>query len=287
MTSSSLAGRTLVLAGPGRAGRAFARSWTGAGGRIVGVVARSEASDPAISGAPRLSWSEASALPDSDALALAVSDDAIGEAAVRLAPRARSRFAYHFSGALSSALLSPLEASGARNASLHPVRPFTGASREDWSGAFVAVEGDETACLEGEALLVAIGARPHRLREEQKPLYHAAATLAAGGVAAVLSVAVRAWERAGIPDEVAREVLSGLSVRAAEAVGERPFADAFTGAVARRDSGTVRTHTESLAGDRKALDLYAWLAEEVLRRTEGRGREEEIRAILAERRGRE
>jgi predicted short-subunit dehydrogenase-like oxidoreductase (DUF2520 family) len=284
--SASLNGRTLVLAGPGRAGCAFARSWLDGDGRIAGVLARTPVSDPALAGAAALSWDDAGPLPESDLLALAVSDDAIGDCAVRLAPRCRSRFACHFSGALSSALLAPFGASGASFASLHPVRPFTGAPSEDWAGAFVAVEGEEAACREGESLLRALGARPHRLGDERKPLYHAAATLAAGGVAAVLSVAVRGWEEAGIPEDVAREVLSGLSIRAAQAVGERPFADAFTGAVARRDSGTVRRHAESLAGDGEALRLYAWLAEEVLRRTEGRGREAEIRAILAEHRPR-
>ena len=291
MPSLPLDGKSLVLAGPGRAGRAFARSWSRAGGRIAGVVARSggSGSEPALAEAPVLSWDDASPLPASDVLAITVSDDAIADAAVRLAPRRRSRLAYHFSGALSSELLAPLSdaSTGASAASLHPVRPFTGAAHEDWAGAFVAVEGQEEACRAGESLLRALDARPHRIDVRRKPLYHAAATLAAGGVAAVLSVAVRGWEEAGIPDDVAREVLSGLSVRAAEAVGTQRFSDAFTGAVARRDAGTVRAHAESLAdADDGALRLYAWLAEEILRRTEGRGREEEIRAILAENRGR-
>ena len=282
-------GKSLVLAGPGRAGRAFARSWRRAGGSVAGVVTRSGGSstDPALDGAPTVSWEDTSPLPAADVLAITVSDDAIADAALRLAPRSRSRLAYQFSGALSSELLAPLSGRGASAASLHPVRPFTGAAHEDWVGAFVAVEGEEEACRAGESLLRALDARPHRIDVSRKPLYHAAATLAAGGVAAVLSVAVRGWEEAGIPEEVAREVLSGLSVRAAEAVGTQRFSDAFTGAVARRDAGTVRAHAESLAGtDDDALRLYAWLAEEILRRTEGRGREEEIRAILAEERGR-
>ena len=291
MPSLPLDGKSLVLAGPGRAGRAFARSWRRAGGRIAGVVSRSGGSgnDPALAGAPAFAWEDASPLPATDVLAVTVSDDAIADAAVRLAPRCRAHLACHFSGALSSDLLAPLSdaPTGALAASLHPVRPFTGAADEDWAGAFVAVEGDEDACRAGESLLRALDARPHRIDVSRKPLYHAAATLAAGGVAAVLSVAVRGWEEAGIPEDVAREVLSGLSVRAAEAVGKQRFADAFTGAVARRDTGTVRAHAESLAGtDDDALRLYAWLAEEILRRTEGRGREEEIRAILAEDRGR-
>jgi predicted short-subunit dehydrogenase-like oxidoreductase (DUF2520 family) len=283
--TAPLDGKTLVLAGPGRAGRAFARSWRNAGGRIAGVVTRfgTRPTDPALADAAVASFDDRESLPASDVIAVAVADDAIADAAARLAPRSRARLAYHFSGALPSAMLAPLAqaSSGASIASLHPVRPFTGAAHEDWNAAFVAVEGEEEACRAGEDILRALGARPHRIAKAAKPLYHAAATLAAGGVAAVLSVAVRAWEEAGIPDGVARETLSALSIQAAEAVGQRPFADAFTGAVARRDSGTVRVHTESLSGDAKALRLYAWLAEEILRRTEGRGREEEIRAILS------
>jgi predicted short-subunit dehydrogenase-like oxidoreductase (DUF2520 family) len=284
MPPGSLDGRRLVLAGPGRAGRGFARSWTRAGGRIAAVVSRAGAApgDAALAGAPLASWGDRSALPASDVIAVAVSDDAIADAAARLAPRSRAPLAFHFSGALPSALLAPFASSAppASIASIHPVRPFTGAGHEDWNGAFVAVEGEEEASRRGEDILRAVGARPHRIAEAAKPLYHAAASLAAGGVAAVLSVAVRAWEEAGIPDGVARETLSALAARAAEAVGQRPFADAFTGAVARRDSGTVRVHTESLSRDSEALRLYAWLAEEILRRTEGRGGEDEIRAIL-------
>ena len=167
-----LAGKTLVLAGPGRAGRAFARSWRAAGGRIAAVVTRSEAAagDPALSGASLVSWTEGAALPDSDVIALAVSDDAIADAAARLAPRSRARLAYHFSGALSSALLSPFASGPGRAsvASLHPVRPFTGSTDEDWSGAFVAVEGQEDASGEGEEILRALGARPYRIAAENR-----------------------------------------------------------------------------------------------------------------------
>ena len=60
----------------------------------------------------------------------------------------------------------------------------------------------------------------------------------------------------------------------------RPFAEAFTGAVARRDVGTVRAHVAALAADSRSLALYRALAEEILLRTEGAGREAEIRALL-------
>ncbi|HEY1435143.1 MAG TPA: DUF2520 domain-containing protein, partial [Thermoanaerobaculia bacterium] len=94
------------------------------------------------------------------------------------------------------------------------------------------------------------------------------------------SLAVRGWVAAGIPETIARQTLAALASRAAAAVAERPFADAFTGAVARRDAGTVRRHLEALAGHQDALDVYRALAEETLRRTSGAGREDEIRRML-------
>ena len=92
--------------------------------------------------------------------------------------------------------------------------------------------------------------------------------------------AVRNWVAIGIPEDVARETLAGLSSRAAAAIAARAFAEAFTGAIARRDAGTVRGHVAALSGEPETLALYRALAEETLARTAGAGREEEIRAIL-------
>jgi len=219
-------------------------------------------------------------LPSADLLVLAVPDDAIAGMADTLAGRLRCRFAFHLSGALPSAALAPFGALGASLASLHPLRAFIGARDEDWRGAFVGVEGDEAAAGVGAEVARAVGANPHRLAASAKPLYHAAASLAAGGVAAVISVAARAWAAAGIPEDVAREALAGLAASAAAAAADQPFAAAFTGAVARRDVGTVLSHAAALAAHRDALELYRALAEEILSRTPGLGKEEEIRRVL-------
>jgi predicted short-subunit dehydrogenase-like oxidoreductase (DUF2520 family) len=276
----------LALAGTGRAGRAFARSWLGAGGRIAFTIGRdaSAPSAPELAGVRAVSVENVGSVPDTrdcDILILAVSDDAIEPVAAALADRLTCRVALHFSGALSSDALAPLARRGAAVGSIHPVRPFPGASGEDWLGAFVAVEGDARAADAATAIARAVGARPHALSPSAKPLYHAAASLAAGGTAAVVSVAVDAWVAAGVPEDTAREVLTGLAERAVAAAGKRPFHEAFTGAVARRDIGTVRAHTEALSSHPEALELYRALAEEILRRTPGRGKEREIRDVLA------
>jgi predicted short-subunit dehydrogenase-like oxidoreductase (DUF2520 family) len=280
--SSDVLASSVSLVGPGRAGKAFARSWIEAGGNLSEVIARdsSRAGDGAreIGGGSPRGLDEPHA--DCDILVLAVPDDAIAPAARSLAGRLRCRVAFHFSGALAAGALDPLGSSGTAVGSLHPLRVFTGASGETWRGALVAIEGDNDAVEIGENLVRAIGGRARRITPEAKPLYHAAATLAAGGTAAVVSLATRAWAQVGIPEEEARPALAGLAARAAEAAASRGFEEAFTGPVARRDVGTVRAHRDALAALPDAGRLYALLAAETLRRTPGRGREEDILTLI-------
>jgi predicted short-subunit dehydrogenase-like oxidoreductase (DUF2520 family) len=271
----------LVLVGPGRAGMALARSWIRAGGRLAGVVGRT--TESAVRAARELGTTgrtAASMWPGCDLLVLAVPDDRIGSVAQDLAGRTRSRLAFHLSGALPAAVLAPLAQGGAAVASLHPLRAFAGDPGDDWRDALIAIEGDAEAVHAGERIAAALGGTGHRIRTESKPLYHAAATLAAGGTMALLSVAVRAAVDAGLPEGQARAALARLASEAACATAERPFPEAFTGPIARRDVETVRAHREASADRADFLDLYRRLAREILATTSGRGKEEEIRAIL-------
>lgn len=285
MTSGAILSSRLSLCGPGRAGRAFARSWIAAGGALWEVFAREQAAAQRAAAQLTSGRARPAAGPIAacDILVVSVPDDAITAVAAALAPRADCRLAFHLSGALPATALAPLAGSGRRVAlgSLHPLRAFTGAEGETWRGAFVAVEGDPEAVDAGLAIAAAFEASGHRLAPTGKTLYHAGAQLAAGGTAAVISLAARAWAEAGLDPESAREALAKLSAGAAGAVATLPFADAFSGAVARRDAGTVRAHVQALSARPDILEAYALLAEETLARTPGRGREEEIRALLA------
>lgn len=280
--AGDLSKATVVLVGPGRAGRAFARSWTGAGGNLV-VAARDagRANLPgnSLPGVVVRDLEDGGPL-DADVLVLAAPDDALAPLAAQISPRGRWRFAFHFSGAVESGVLEPLAASGAALGSLHPLRAFTGLPQDDWREAFVAVEGEPSAEDAAEAICRRIGARPHRIPAAGKPLYHLAATLAAGGSASLLSLAVRAWSDAGLDEEEGRVALAGLAATAVEAVGRLPFEEALTGPVARRDVSTIRLHAAALSGRPELSALYALLARETLSRTPGRGRESEISGIL-------
>jgi predicted short-subunit dehydrogenase-like oxidoreductase (DUF2520 family) len=283
-----VSGVTIVLVGPGRAGRAFARSWTRAGGSIVLVARRPRALQRF---AREIGAHDVRSLGDrrrlgGDALVLAVPDDSISRLAARIAPRVGCRFAFHFSGALSSGELGRLSSVGARVASVHPLRAFTGSADESWSAAYVAIEGNPSAVRFASAICRRLGAHPHPIDAAKKPLYHAAATLAAGGAGSLLSIAARLWSEAGLNEEEGREALAGLAASAVDSVRRLPFGRALTGPVARRDVATVALHERALAGRPDVARLYAMLAEETLRRTRGRGAEREIARLLEGRRGR-
>jgi len=258
---------SLTVIGPGRAGRAFARSWRAAGGSVDGVLGRNESPS-------RIT---------SDVLVLAVPDDRVAAAAAALAPLVRPRYGYHLSGALAADVLDPFRRAGSQVGSFHPLRAFRGGESETLAGAFIAIEGDPGACEAADGFARALGGSPHRISSQAKPLYHAGATMAAGGSVALLSAAARAWEAAGIPEGVARAALAALAQDAIAGVSAGSFADAFTGPVARRDLGTVRAHLAALDAAPDARRIYVLLARETLARTAGGEPEqdEQLRALLA------
>lgn len=272
---------SLVLVGPGRAGTALARSWVAAGGTLRGIVAsRSKTARRAAESLATEGRVADAIWPRCELLVIAVPDDRIADVAADLAARTRCRFAFHLSGALAAKILRPFSGGGTAVASLHPLRPFTGRDGENWQGALVAIEGEARAVAAGLEMARAMKANGRRIGTDAKPLYHAAATLAAGGTMALLSIAVRAAAAAGLPEDEARAGFAQLASEAAAATAHRPFAEAFTGPIARRDVQTVRTHRKAAGRIRDFFELYRRLAREILDATPGRGREEEIRAIL-------
>lgn len=218
---------------------------------------------------------------ETEVVVLAVPDDLIGEVASDAAGALTCRLAYHLSGALPAAVLGPLSRAGASLGSFHPLRAFTGGPDETLRGAFVTIEGDEKACRAALGFSEILGGEAHRISADAKPLYHAGATLAAGGVVSLIGLAARAWSLAGIPEELSRPALAALAGRAAAGAALQGFAEALTGPIARRDLATVRSHCAALAAHPDLLAMYRALASETIARTPGIGREEELRAVLA------
>lgn len=204
---------------------------------------------------------------DVTSVILAVPDDALSEIAMALAGHGeapRGAAAFHLSGALGTDPLAPLHARGYSVGTLHPFQtvanPITGADL--LPGSYFAISGEPQALSAARRILAALGSRGFTVPVSQRPYYHMAGVFASNYLLAVLSVAARFLDRAGIPEEDAFDAVLPLvkgTLRNLEDLGAR---QALTGPVARGDVETVHLHLRMLEGrDRR---LYAALGRELL-----------------------
>jgi predicted short-subunit dehydrogenase-like oxidoreductase (DUF2520 family) len=184
---------------------------------------------------------------DADLVLLCVPDRAIAEVAAALP---EGPWVAHTSGATTLAALEP----HARRFSVHPLQTFTrerGAEQLD--GAWAAVSGETPAALAaGFALAELLGLRAFELADDERPLYHAAATVAAAFLVTLHDVASDLMRAAGAPPEA----LEPLMRRTIEN-GFRP-----TGPHVRGDWETIERHLTEIRERRPELEpLYRALSD--------------------------
>lgn len=258
----------LNLVGAGHVGRTLGRLFAARGVfDVQDVVTRSAASARdavAFIGAGR-ALADIAALHPATVWMLAVADDAIGPVAEQLAQSAPMAGAvvFHCSGAKASGELAALRRAGALVASVHPVRSFADPETvaAAFDGTFCGVEGDEAALATLLPAFEAIGARPVRIDAAAKTVYHAAAVFASNYLVTVMDAALRAYEAAGIPADVARELARPLATETLANVLRLGPEAALSGPIARGDAATVaRQHAAVAAWDAPAGALYDALA---------------------------
>lgn len=199
-------------------------------------------------GHPRNSISGQELIPP--VILIAVPDTAIADVARELAaaewPQPAKRIVLHSSGALSSEILAPLRDFGASVGSLHPLQSFSGIGTPSLDGCIFAVEGDAGATRVARAIARALGGQILRLDPAAKPLYHAAATMAAGQILAELAAAIQILASLGMTRGEALRALLPLTrqvLENLERLGPRP---AWTGPLARGDFSVIAAHENSL-----------------------------------------
>lgn len=296
----------LALVGTGRAAAGLAPLLSQGGAELVAVVGRSPegarriarlARPPGVplQSAPESEGPQALALADlpaglaelgpPDGWILAVSDDAIAEVDERLAEKAAyagARWASHLSGALPAAHLAAARRAGLAAASLHPLwsfppvplaepRPEAGGGRGREAGLdpgppLFVLEGDPAALADLTAWLDALGAHSARIAPDAKPVYHAAASLAANLSLALLALSAELAATAGLPPDEAERALARLAAGAMANAARLGAAEALTGPIRRGDLGTVRRHLRALAPlPSRFRDAYATLGLEAVR----------------------
>lgn len=210
---------------------------------------------------------------DATGLLVAVPDDAIADAVEHLAAvdLPSGIPVLHASGSQSLDVLEPLAARGHAVGGMHALAaiadPVEGADR--LRGATFGVEGEGAARELAVRLVMACGGRVLFIRPGGKALYHAAAVFASNYAVALLSIAERLMDDAGIPAEDAQPALAALAAGAIENVAARGPVEALTGPVARGDAATVERHLARLSGAER--DVYCLLGREALKLASMRG----------------
>lgn len=247
--------------GAGRMGRAITRAARHAGIRVTG------------------SWTRSSTRPldellgTADVVFVAVPDDAVSGVMEQLAQAGTDgQLVMVTSGAAHIEQLAVV-APRLRVARLHPMQAVGADAPVDvLRGAVAAITAADPSVRAAAAELARrLGMRPVELDDHHAPAWHAAGTIAAGGVVATLAAARDLAIAAGVDADAALDAVGTLAASAIAQARAGSPERALTGPVARGDHATVDAHrTAILAVAPHVLELYDALARRAVHVAEGR-----------------
>lgn len=174
----------------------------------------------------------------------------------------------HTSGAwASSEALAVVSGKAKAVGTMHPLASLS-QRRGAWDrlvDVAFAVEGAPEAVKVSRRLVAMMKGRALPLEAARLPLYHAGAAMGSNLVVALVDLARRVLEAAGVETDAAVPALSGLLRSTADNLSRQGLPHALTGPVARGDVQTVKRHLEALERALpEVLDLYRRLGAEVL-----------------------
>jgi predicted short-subunit dehydrogenase-like oxidoreductase (DUF2520 family) len=266
------------VVGAGRVGTAIAVILGRAGHRIVAVAGRGPTRDRAsrfLSGVPFLDPADAARA--GELVLIGVPDDDIYPMAELIAGSEGFRsgqWVAHLSGASGLDVLSPARAAGARPLTLHPLQTFpdVAGALERIPGCAMAVTAeDDEGYTVGERIADDLMARPFRLENSMRPLYHAAAVFASNYLIVTSGIAEDLFRRAGVPDPLG--AMLPLQRASLDNVARLGATEALTGPAVRGDATTIERNLTALRVARPdAVAPYVVLCRAALELASGSGR---------------
>jgi predicted short-subunit dehydrogenase-like oxidoreductase (DUF2520 family) len=272
----------VAIIGAGGLARALTHRLARSGRALVTVAARRPARARALVRGVRFTSAASieEALAAASIVVLAVPDRAIGSVARALVPlRAswRGVVVLHAAGAYGPEPLASLRTKGAATGVLHPLAVAGSRGDAAFAGASARIEGSPRARAGALKLCALCGLVPLRAPGLSSPAgrarYHAAASLAANDVVAVLAAALDLLLRDGVPRREGLAALLSLAEGALAQVRAGGLAAALTGPVARNDAETLAAQLKALRGvDPAAADAHRALSLRLVALAESSGR---------------
>ncbi|MDD4716260.1 MAG: DUF2520 domain-containing protein [Oscillospiraceae bacterium] len=169
----------------------------------------------------------------------------------------------HVSGVFPSSHLHSLQALGCPVGSMHPLQSFGApeCSAPLLENTSFSLEGTQKAQNDMQAVLQKTGGRYRCILPEQKPLYHAGASIISNYMVTVIDSGMRCMEAAGMDRQTLYSFLEPLILGTLQNLkGSRPE-DALTGPIVRGDVSSVAAHLEAIQKSLpEELALYKALA---------------------------
>lgn len=250
---------SFVLIGAGTVGTAVAMLLQDSGHRPVGVVSRMPAS--AERAASVLETTVVDQAPDADAYLIGAPLDAVPGIVdyVLNAVDVSGRYFVHFAGAAGIRPLQGAVNAGAHACALHPVQacPDLDSALRNLPGSVWGVTTSPDASVWSEAFVASVSGTALAVREDDRPLWHAAAVITSNGIAALLAGGEAILERLDVrqPEEVLGPLARGTLDNAVLGGGGGAT---LTGPVVRGELDSVREHFVRLKGaDERLADFYA------------------------------
>lgn len=279
---------SVALIGPGKVGSAIAKCLVTAGYQMHAVVGRDlERTHSAcnfIGCASACATNDLGRCSDAEIILLAVPDDQIAATIKKTAESCtlNDKFLIHFSGLLPSATLLSEATRADRLLSLHPLLPFADRQQayEKLRGCPCALEGGRSALVLGHQLVATFAGAPFEIAAADKPLYHAAASMASNFLITLQGLAQDLLRQCGIPQEQVSATLLPLVRATLDNLEALPPEQALTGPIVRGDSGTVKQHFDALAArSPQTLPTYRQLARITLELANRSGRLKPAKAV--------
>ena len=230
---------TLGFIGAGRVGTGLASGFARAEVEVLAVASRSVASARAL--AKRVPGARACAPQEVadrvDIAFLTVPDDAIEGLASSLRWR-KGAACVHCSGAADLDVLKKALADGALAGGFHPLHMFgeAGEPAAALAGCAIALAGPDMLVEKLERLARVLGAKPLRLPEGGRALYHAAANFSGAFVIALIQETIALWGKLGIAEADALAALLPLVRGTADNAEKLGTAGGLGSAIARGDA---------------------------------------------------
>lgn len=201
---------------------------------------------------------------------LTLPDDIIPQVAAELASASKDWSQYiifHCSGLLSSQVLKPFRIKGAQTASLHPMQTFASkkCKPQVFQEIYFGLEGTPPALAVAQKISQMLGGKHLILKPEDKPLYHAACSVASNFLVVLFDAAVRLLHRLTNTEDEAAAMLFPLVQGTLQNVKELDTPRALTGPISRGDKDTLKKHLEALREYPDQKEVYIHLAAAALK----------------------